>query len=98
MSVEAVNLIQDTKRQCVRIGMKGDKVVEPLEDSVVDMWRRFNNDFRPESALFVDGECIHVGSHTKAACDGFSIQLLQTSNALPEEDKTSAADLLSALQ
>lgn len=97
MTVEADNLVQDSKRQCVRIGMKGDRVVEPREESVVDMWRRFNVDFRPESALFVDGTCVHAGRHTEAACEGFANQLRQTSKALQAEGEV-AADLLAALQ
>lgn len=98
MSVEAENLIQDTKRQCVRIGVKGDKVVEPREENVVDLWKRFNVDFRPESALFVDGACVHFGSHTKAVCDGFAIQLRQAPKVLQEEGAAVPADLLAALQ
>jgi hypothetical protein len=98
MSAEADNLIQDTKRLCVRIGGKGDKVVEQRDDTVVDMWRRFNVDFRPESALFVDGVCVHVGGHTKAACEEFAIQLNQKPAAAQNNAITVVDDLLAALQ
>lgn len=97
MSVEADNLLQDTKRQCVRIDVKGDKVVEHRDETVVNMWQRFNVDFRPESALFVDGACVHVGSHTQAACEGFSSQLRETAKTTQAEGSV-AANLLAALQ
>lgn len=70
------------KKQCVRVGKAGDRTVESREADVVEMWTRFNKDFRPDNALFVEGTCLHLGRYTKAECDAIGNDL-KASVSLP---------------
>lgn len=56
------------KRQCVRIEKNGARATDLRDDDVVDLWIRFNRDFRPASALFVDGSCRNTGIFTETEC------------------------------
>ena len=63
------------KKRCVRVAKSGERTVESREADVVELWTRFNKDFRPDSALFVDGTCLHVGRYTKTECEAIAQDL-----------------------
>lgn len=75
MSESIVEQADKGKRRCVRIGSDGSQSVDVREPDVVRQWVRFNQDFRPGTALFVDGDCVDRGSRTKEDCDQISAQM-----------------------
>ncbi len=89
------DLLNIGKRKCVRYANEGGRVIEQREHEVVGMWERFNRDFRPDSALFVDGTCIHRGAFTKEQC--MEIEAGLKTAPLDAGDR-SEKDLLSAVQ
>lgn len=75
MSGNIVEQADQGKRRCVRIGSDGSQSVDVREPDVVRQWVRFNQDFRPGTALFVDGDCVEQGRRTKEDCDRLSAQM-----------------------
>lgn len=88
------DLLGAEKRKCVRYTQEGSRVIETREHDVVGMWERFNKDFRPHSALFVDGTCTHLGALTKDQCIRIEAELKATNVAA--ETRSDAKLLLSA--
>lgn len=71
------------KVQCVRYSGLNDRSVEEREPELVEKWIRFNTDFRPEQALFVDGECRSRGRLSAADCGQISAALKAATPVAP---------------
>lgn len=69
------DLVRVQKRQCVRIEINGARTTDLREDDVVELWVKFNKDFRPSAALFVDRTCRSVGGYSKEQCETFAAAL-----------------------
>ncbi len=75
MTEHVDELVRVKKHQCIRIEKSGTRATEVRDSDVVDLWIKFNQDFRPEAALFVDGLCRGVGSFTEEQCANISAAL-----------------------
>lgn len=64
------------KVPCMRFAKNGEKAIDMREPQVIEMWVRFNKDFRPESALYVDGEQRSTGAFTQHECEAIAAKLL----------------------
>jgi hypothetical protein len=69
MTDTTTELFGAEKQKCVRYSRDGGRVVESRDSDVVGLWEKFNRDFRPDSALFVNGQCRHQGAFTKDQCN-----------------------------
>lgn len=72
-AVEDVVRVQ--KRQCIRVETNGARTTDLREDDAVELWVKFNKDFRPGAALFVDRTCRSVGGYTKEQCEALAAAL-----------------------
>lgn len=65
----------DQKVQCVRCASVTDRSVESRDPEEVEKWVRFNTDFRPAQALFVNCDCRSQGQLTARDCEAIAAHL-----------------------
>jgi hypothetical protein len=75
MTEATTELFGADKLKCVRYSRDGGRVVESRDLDLVRLWEKFNRDFRPDSALFVNGQCRHQGAFTKEQCSKLELEL-----------------------
>lgn len=74
----------DQKIQCVRCASVTDRTVESRDPEDVEKWIRFNTDFRPAQALFVNCYCRRQGQLTTRNCEAIAAHLNGTAPLVDE--------------
>lgn len=67
---------------CVRTSRDDERHLELREADRVEQWLAFNRDFRPDNALFVDGECRATGDLRKETCAAIAAELCAKMGAI----------------